>query len=106
MNFLNRKMHGLRWPKLVELGASKMEGQFLALGQCQISIIFLDKIEFFQRTKSVGLCGNLNGSMLDYARFVELCQICWIMLGFFNRPGFFALRPSHMKKLAPVIILS
>jgi hypothetical protein len=62
-------MHGLTWPELVELGAPKMEGQ------CQISIknFFLIRHGFFQRTISVGLCGNLNGSMLDYARFVEIC---------------------------------
>jgi hypothetical protein len=42
------------------LGAPKMQGQ------CQISIIFLIKYDFFlQRTRPVGLCGNLNGSMLD-----------------------------------------
>jgi hypothetical protein len=34
---------------------------------------FLIRHGFFQRTISVGLCGNLNGSMLDYARFVEIC---------------------------------
>jgi hypothetical protein len=32
MIFYNKKMHGLIWPKLIELGAPKMEGQFLTLG--------------------------------------------------------------------------
>jgi hypothetical protein len=29
-------------------------------------------IYIFQRTRTVGLCGNMNGSMLDYARSVSL----------------------------------
>jgi hypothetical protein len=33
MNFVNKKMHGLTWSKLVELGAVKMKGQ------CHITVI-------------------------------------------------------------------
>jgi hypothetical protein len=29
--------------------------------------------DFFHRTRSVGICGYLNGSMLDYANLVGLC---------------------------------
>jgi hypothetical protein len=28
----NKKIHGLTWPKFIELGAPKMEAQFLASG--------------------------------------------------------------------------
>jgi hypothetical protein len=37
--------------------------------------------------------------------YARLCQIRWIMLGFFNRPRFLAVRPLHMGKLTPFIIL-
>jgi hypothetical protein len=32
LNTLIIKIHGLTWPELVQLGAPKMEGQFLASG--------------------------------------------------------------------------
>jgi hypothetical protein len=70
-------MHGLTWSELIELGAPKMEGQFLALRLMSNFIIknffLINYVFFLQRTKSVGLCGNMNGSMLDYARSVGLC---------------------------------
>ena len=42
-------MHGLTWPELVELGAPKMEGQFLASGPMSNfnKKTFLIKYDFF-----------------------------------------------------------
>jgi len=68
MIFFNQKVHGLTWPELVELGAPKMAGQFLALGPMSNSINKLKK----------GLCGNVNSSMLDYTTSSCLCYIYWI----------------------------
>jgi hypothetical protein len=67
--FFNYKMYIMTRPELVELGAPKMEGQ------CHISLKKPSyiKYDFFYQTRSVGLCGNLNGSMLDYAKSVGLC---------------------------------
>jgi hypothetical protein len=72
--FLIKKMRGLTWPELVELGAPKMEGRFLASGSMlDFNKLFKIKYGFFQRTRVVGLCGNLNSSMRDYARSIGLC---------------------------------
>ena len=44
--------------------------------------------------------------MWKYERlYARLYQIRWIMLDLSNRPGFLALRPLHMEKIGPVIIL-
>jgi hypothetical protein len=69
MIFLNLKMYVMTWPELVELGAHEMKGQ------CHISLKkpSLIKYGFFKQTRYVGLCGNLNDSMLDYPRSVGLC---------------------------------
>jgi hypothetical protein len=69
-------MHGLTCSELVELGAPKMEGQYLASRSMSYSIFFKHLFiayDFFQQTTPVGECGNLNSSMLDYARSVGLC---------------------------------
>ena len=50
----------------------KMEGQFLA--SRPMSDFNNNKINLiFPANLIVGLCGSLNGSMFDYARFVGLC---------------------------------
>jgi hypothetical protein len=49
---VTQKMHGLTWHELVELGAPKMEGQFLALGPMPyFNYIYITKYNFFQRTR-------------------------------------------------------
>jgi hypothetical protein len=77
--YFNQEMHNLTWRELVELGAPKNGGPILGLEtQCDVSIeklVFHNVCDLFQRTKSVGLCGNLNCFVLEYARPVGLYYI-------------------------------
>jgi hypothetical protein len=68
--FLIKKTYVMPRSELVELGEPKMEGQFHISSKKKPSY---RKHDFFQQTRSVGLCGNLNDSMLDDARSVGLC---------------------------------
>jgi hypothetical protein len=73
----------------------KMKGQFSALGpMSNINKFFWKDDFFFQRTRYVGLCGNLSCFMLDLLDYAKFIESAWLL----------GLRPLHMEKLAPVII--
>ena len=80
-------MHGLTWPKLIELGALKMKDK------CHISMIYM---WFFLTNKIRWIIWKVERL---YAR---LCYIRWIMLDLLNRPGFLALRPLYMRNWPPL----
>ena len=49
-----------------------MKDQFLASGPMSIvNLIILIKYKILEQTRSIGLCGNLNGSTLDCARSLD-----------------------------------
>ena len=53
-------------PELVELGDSRPMSHF------NRKKAYLNKLLFLKKIVSIGLCGNMNGFMLDYARSVGL----------------------------------
>ena len=58
------------------IGCTQNGGPLLGLGtnvKYQLKFYLKIKYIFFQRTISVGLCGNINGSILDYARSIQIC---------------------------------
>jgi hypothetical protein len=86
-------------PELLELGAPKMKGQFLASEPMSC---------FTKKTFFLFLFLFCELDSLDYPLeskrfYARLGYICWIMLELLNWPSFLALRPLHMGKLAPVI---
>jgi hypothetical protein len=94
--FFDQIVHALTRPELVELGAPKMKGQFLVSGP------MLDFVKRLIKNPTKQICWIMWKSEQLY---VGLCLIRWIMLDLLNWLGFLALRPLHMGKLAPVIIL-
>jgi hypothetical protein len=59
-----------------EFGAPKNEGPIFGLKvNIKFQLIYIKKMIIFQRIISARSCGNMNGSMLDYARSIRLCYI-------------------------------
>jgi hypothetical protein len=93
-------MYGLTWPELVELGAPKMEGQFLASRpMSNFNKIKIKNFDFFFNEPNP----------LDYVETPT--TLCYIMLDQFDYARFieptWLLGPKAFTygKLAPVIIL-